>query len=300
MVTLRRILCATDLSDASAPAWTFAQRVALAAQAELTLLHVVPLASIPMDAGLDAGTLQRLLDEERDLARARMGELVARAAPGLGAAAQLSEGPAASRILQIAEESGAALVVVGTHGRTGLNRLLVGSVAEQVVQLATCPVVTVRPTPELPPADAPITRLLYPTDFSPAARQAWPWVRALAAATGAHVDLAHVLLEVVPDRHVDPAVLARTAAAMRAEGERNAAEFVQGCGLPAARVSVHLGHGVESEQIVNWAQALRADLIVMGTHGRTGLLRLALGSVARRVLHAAPCPVLTVGPEVSA
>jgi nucleotide-binding universal stress UspA family protein len=158
--------------------------------------------------------------------------------------------------------------------------------------------VTVRPLPALPAPDAAIRRIVYPTDFSPAARRAWSWARALAERTGADVDLVHVVLDVVPDRHVDPAFLARAAAAIRAEAEKSAEAFVAGCGLPAGRLSVHLVHGVEAEQIAHWAQARAADVIVMGTHGRTGVLRLALGSVARRVLHTAPCPVLTVGPEV--
>ena len=73
--------------------------------------------------------------------------------------------------------------------------------------------------------------------------------------------------------------------------------FLADSGLPRARVRTQLGQGVEADAIVRAASA-GAELIVMGTHGRTGFLQLALGSVTRRVLHDAPCPVLTVGPKV--
>lgn len=295
MTTVRRVLCATDLSPASDAAWAFARRLGRATGAELALVHVLPPIPIPLEAGFDAATYQRLAEADRGSATTRLEEL--QAAAGLRVTTRVVDGPPAPRILEMAADWGADVAVVGTHGRTGLDRLLLGSVAEQVVHLARCPVVTVRSAAPPPAPEGPIRRLVYPTDFSPAARRAWPWGRALAEATGASVDVVHVLLDVVPDRHVDPAFLARAAAAIRAEAQGHADQFVAGCGLPRDRVSVHLLHGVETDQIVHWAQSRAADLIVMGTHGRTGVLRLALGSVARRVLHAAPCAVMTVGPE---
>ena len=296
MTALKRILCGTDLSPASGPAWEFAQRLALATRAELLLLHVVPVIPVSMEGGFDPRTYQRLMKDGRMEAVAACDRLVASVVDrSLRVAVRTEDGPAAARILAVADSEGADLVVLGTHGRTGLSRLLVGSVAEHVVQLASCPVVTVRPLPGLAGSSGrPLARIMYPTDFSPASRKAWPWVKALAEVTGADVDLLHVLLEVVPDRHVDPAFLARAAEAIREDAQKSGDQFLAICGFPRDRIHVHLAHGVEADQIAHLAQARGADLIVMGTHGRTGLLRLALGSVTRRVLHAAPCPVLTV------
>jgi nucleotide-binding universal stress UspA family protein len=297
MTSLKRILCATDFSPASDPAWDFAQRLAGAVRADLLLVHVLRWIPVAFDGAFDAGTYQRLLDDERREAQARLDRLAPEG--GLRVTKRLEDGPPAARILSVAESEGVDLLVVGTHGRTGLNRLLMGSVAEHVVQAASCPVVTVRPLPGAARGlIRPFTRIVYPTDFSPAATRAWPWVRALAAATGAEIDLVHVLIEVVPDRHVDPAFLAQAAQAIRADAARSAEQFLATCGFPRERIHVQFAHGVEADAIVHWAQSRGADVIVMGTHGRTGLLRLALGSVARRVLHAAPCPVLTVGPNV--
>jgi nucleotide-binding universal stress UspA family protein len=298
-MSVKRIVCATDFSAASGPAWGFAQRLALATKAELTLVHVVPWLPIPAEGGFDPNTYQRLIDEGRAEAQSELDGLARGAAPlGLRVTVRVQEGPAATRILAVAEDERADLLVVGTHGRTGLNRLLVGSVAEQLVQLSRRPVVTVRP---LPLSEAtrtrPVTRILYPTDFSTAAGHAWPWVRTLAEVTGADVELVHVMLAVVPDRHVDPTFLARASEVIRQDAEKSVEHFVASCGFPRERIHVHLVHGVEADQIVHIALARLADLIVMGTHGRTGLLRLALGSVTRRVVHSAPCPVLTIGPQ---
>jgi nucleotide-binding universal stress UspA family protein len=299
MPTLTRLLCATDLSPASGPAVEFAQRLAAVTRAELLLLNVVPPMPVPLEGGFDPGTYERLLEEQQAYARTGLEQLAERARQrGLGVTMHLEEGLPAPRILEAAERERADLVVVGTHGRTGLNRLLVGSVAEHVVQVSTRPVITVRP--QLAGAagpERPFGRILYPTDFSPAARRAWPWVRVLAERTDAQVEVLHVLLEVVPDHHLDPAFLAQAAARIRQDAEESMERFLADSGLPRARVRTQLGQGVEADAIVRAASA-GAELIVMGTHGRTGFLQLALGSVTRRVLHDAPCPVLTVGPKV--
>jgi nucleotide-binding universal stress UspA family protein len=300
MAAITRILYATDFSSFSAPAWEFARRLAGATGARLVVVHAVPWIPVPIEGAFDARTYQRLVEESRAEALAELQRLAA-AAGSLRVEVRVEDGPAPTALLAAAEREGADLLVVGTHGRTGLNRLLVGSVAEHVIELATRPVVTVRPLSTPPGAvDRPIRRVVYPTDFSPPSRKAWPWVRRLAEATGAEVDLVHVLATPVPDRHVDPALLARAAEAIRAEAEQSVRAFLDGCGLARERVHVHLAHGEETGAIVHRADALRADLIVIGTHGRTGVLRLALGSVARRILHAAPCPVLTVGAHVAA
>lgn len=297
MKALTRILYATDLSSASMPAWRMSQALARATKAQVVVLHVMPTLPIPMEGYFDARTYQRLMDEGRSEAEADLKALAEdRIDPALRVEVRLESGGIAHRILEVAE--GADLIVVGTHGRTGLNRLLLGSVAEQVLALATCAVVTVRPLPGLRALSGPHARLVFPTDFSPACAKAWPWARALAVALNAEVDLVHVTYEVAPDWYGDPGLVARASEAMRQVARESAERFIATCGLPADRVHVHITHGVATDRIVHWAQARKADLIVLGTHGRTGIFRLALGSVTRGVLHAAPCPVLTVGPQV--
>jgi nucleotide-binding universal stress UspA family protein len=246
---------------------------------------------------------QELAEGAEREAKTRLDALLAKLGePPLEARSRIVEGSAAMRILDVAREEGSDLLVVGTHARTGMGRVLLGSVADRIVRSAPRPVVTVRPHPA-GARPARMGRILYATDFSPTARAAWPWVLALAEATGAAVDLLHVTAQPVPDRHLSPELIGRMAALLEEHGQSEAERFLQQSErdrpgrLPRERVQVLIGRGVVEEQIAHWAQARGADLIVMGTHGWSGLLRWMLGSVAHHLLQTAPCPVLTVGPE---
>lgn len=300
MTVVRRLLCATDFSPASGPAWAFAQRLALATKAELFLLHVLPPAS--PEGPFDARTHGRSRQEEMRQTLAALGRLVEfMIDESLRVSVQVEEGPAAPRILARCEREGADLLVVGTHGRTGLDRLLLGSVAGEVVDLAPCPVVTVRPLPAVPRAGGHgLRRLVYPTDVSCWPPRAWPWVKALAEATGAEVDVLHGLAEVPPAAGAGPVSAAPPSEARREEARSHLERFVATCGLPGDRVHLHLVRSVDAEQIVHWARARQADLIAMESLGRPEAGQPALGRAARGVLSTAPCPVLTVGPRVTA
>jgi nucleotide-binding universal stress UspA family protein len=212
---------------------------------------------------------------------------------------RLEEGPPASRILEVATQEAADLLVVGTHSRTGLPRAILGSVADRLVRQATCPVLTVRPIPERAPRRE-IRRICYATDFSPTARAAWPWVVAIASAAGAEVDLVHVTFEPVADRHLSAEAIGRMAQLLREQGQIEVERFLERSTLPRERIHVRLSPGVPAEQIVHQAQAQGADLIVMGTHGWSGIVRWMLGSVAHHVIQTAPYPVLTVAPAGAA
>ena len=215
---------------------------------------------------------------------------------GLKVRIRLEEGgPPASRILEVATQEAADLLVVGTHSRTGLARAMLGSIADRIVRQAACPVLTVRPIPERAPRRE-IRRICYATDFSPTARAAWPWVVAIASAAGAEVDLVHVTFEPVADRHLPAETIGRMAQFLQEQGRIEVERFLERSTLPRERIHVHLSPGVAGEQIVHQAQERAADLIVMGTHGWSGIVRWMLGSVAHYVIQTAPCPVLTIAP----
>jgi nucleotide-binding universal stress UspA family protein len=142
----RRIVHATDFSRASRAA--FAQALELARQngAELTLVHVYPPVVPPVAAGAAAPAAYRaLIAEVQARTQQQLDKLIARAKEaGIPVTGLLFEGTPHDRIVRAAKASGADLIVVGTHGRTGLARLVLGSVAARVVALAPCPVLTVR------------------------------------------------------------------------------------------------------------------------------------------------------------
>jgi nucleotide-binding universal stress UspA family protein len=148
MGRFRRILHATDFSRASRAAFTQAVELASANQAELTLVHVYPPVVPPLSAGTAAPEAYRaLLAEVQTRAQKELDRLVARAQEaGIPVKGLLFEGTPHDRIVRAAKAAGANLIVVGTHGRTGLARLFLGSVAARVVALAPCPVLTVRGT----------------------------------------------------------------------------------------------------------------------------------------------------------
>jgi len=303
MTTVRQVLCATDFSPASQPAWQAAQRLGRLFGAEVVLVHVMPLIPIPIEGYFPPRMYQEMVDGARREAEAGLdGWLGPAREAGLKVRGRLAEGAPAGRILEVAREENSDLVVVGTHGRTGLGRVLLGSVADRLVRTASGPVLTVRSLPTAAAGSPGLTRILYVTDFSPAARAAWPWVLALAEASGAAVDLGHVTIQPVPDRHLSPALLGQMAQLLEEHAQTEAERFLQDADrtwpgrLARNRVQVLIGHGVVGDQITHWAQARGADVIVMGTHGWSGLLRWMLGSVAHHVIQTAPCPVLTIGP----
>ncbi len=130
-----------------------------------------------------------------------------------------------------------------------------------------------------------VTRILVPTDFSPTANTAFRYAAALSKTTGASLIALHVIAPVYYLEPADRASLVREA--------RTAAHEAFGKLRPVpARAMIE--EGVPHDVIVAVARTVGADLVVMGTHGRSGLNRLMLGSVAENVVRHAPCPVLTV------
>ena len=142
---MRRILHATDLSSASSRAFTRAVALAKKNRAELTLLYVADPLEPVSDRTISPPTYQALLKSAREYGRRGLARLVARAAKaGVRATAVVRAGTPWAEIVRATRGLKADVIVIGTHGRTGLSRLLVGSVASRVVGLAKCPVLTVR------------------------------------------------------------------------------------------------------------------------------------------------------------
>ena len=297
MTTINRIVCATDFSVASAAAWDEARLLGKLFNAEIVLVHAIELPPIvPIEPHIPPGIYEDLLASAHREAEAGFDRLLG-GVTGSGVRVRIREedGPPAPRILETVAEESADLLIVGTHGRTGFERLILGSVADRLVRQAACPVLTARSG--LPGGSRrEIRRICYATDFSPTARVAWSWVVAIAGAARAEVDLVHVTLQPVADRHMSAETIGRMATLLHEQGQTEAERFLAQSPLPRDRVHVHLLPGVAREQIIRRAQEHAADLIVMGTHGWSGLVRWMLGSVAQHVIQTAPCPVLTVSP----
>lgn len=143
---MKRVIYATDFSTASRRAFTTAITLATSLNARLTLVHVMtlPVPAVP-EQYFDADLVDRLERQTREWSLRRLKALASRAGTrGARVTTQLREGDAAPEIVRAAKSGRADLIVIGTHGRRGMSRFFLGSVAERVVRTATCPVMTVR------------------------------------------------------------------------------------------------------------------------------------------------------------
>jgi nucleotide-binding universal stress UspA family protein len=286
---LRTILVPTDLSPHADLALDAAREIARRSGARLELVHAFHL---PPDAApyLTQAALSSMRGEVREGLDARAAR--AREA-GIACDVRWVDAPPAHAIAEAAAKCAADLIAIGSHGRTGARYALLGSVAARVARAAPCPVLTVKQRPE---PGFHLAKIAVAMDFSPEARRALAGARALAQLWGpVHLALVHA-------RYVPPdlaAVIAEHGDAMLRADEQAARDLeallfeLQDAGLSAEYVSEN-GHPAEVLQRV--AARIGADLIALGTHGRRGLSRALLGSVAEHVLRSAPVAVLTVGP----
>ena len=203
---------------------------------------------------------------------------------------------AAPAILSYASQHGVDLITLGTHGRRGIRRVLLGSVAEEVVRRADRPVLTVRGSDAQGVVNVPqIQRILAPVDFSEPSRRALKKAQEWAAFYDAEIDVLHVVQETlhpafyvggVSDIHdIDPNIEEKVTARLQ--------EFIDETGGDAP-MTPHVRIGEVDEQIPGFVEEEGSDLVVTSTHGRTGLKRIYMGSVAEKIVRLVPCPVLTV------
>ena len=197
-------------------------------------------------------------------------------------AARSREGQVASAILRFAEDNSVDLIVMATHGASGVDRWLMGSVAEKVLRGADVPVYLARVNAAGVAAPPALRRLLVPLDGSKLAERALPHAEHLARCAGAEVTLLFVQRPEEgrgADGSAMPSYLDAVAAGLRGAGVR-------------AQVRVREGH--PAQEIAQEADEGAADLVVMSSHGRGGLARWVFGSVADQVLRTSPTPVLLV------
>jgi nucleotide-binding universal stress UspA family protein len=295
---IRKVLFATDFSEHSEAALPHALWYAREFEAELHMLHAVVLhADDPANPDVDFPDLEEAYRQVDRWASGRMAKAVGRA-DEVGVAVKRVEErgiAAAPVILGYAREEGVDLIVLATHGRRGVRRMLLGSVAEEVVRRADRPVLTVR-SDEKGKHGEPPRRVLVPVDFSEHARRALLYGEALSERTGAELHVVHVLPDMsFPDPYFAEAAQLRAMAKAAQERVPEAlARNVQEVLGAGADVHTHLEVGSPARTIVRVAEEEDVDHVVLSSHGRTGLERVLLGSVAEGVVRRASCPVLTV------
>jgi nucleotide-binding universal stress UspA family protein len=297
VIEFKHILCPVDFSDSSSRSLDHAVALARWYESELTVLHVVPsFEPVPV-----AGELGYPIQLVNPLTRE---EVVAEMRRRLDVAGVRSDvvltaraGDASTTIVDEALTSGADLIVMGTHGRRGFKRLLLGSVTETVLREAPCPVLTVPPHA---PADSTravvFERILCPIDFSPSSLQALGFALDLARQSNGKVTLLNVVEWLAEE---DPMVSAHfnvpeVRGHMRQDTEHRLHALVAAESRTWCEIDNIVAFGRAHREILRAAEMKSADLIVMGAQGRGGVELALFGSTTQQVLRGASCPVLTV------
>ena len=290
------VLFATDFSPCSAPAFRYAVEWAKVFNAQLTIFHGL---SLQPGLDIDAGIAQRYLDEQRNVAQDHLAQLLAEAQQQVPQTSiEIRTGLASTQICDVAREHKTDLIIIGTHGWTGFNLVLFGSVAERVIQRAPCPVLSIPDrSPEETAGMHSLTiqprQMVLPIDFSDCSIDAYEYGVQMAKWFDASLTLVHAIeplsyrldfslthpLEEKANRKKVEQRLQALTAVLTEEGL-------------SARYELMEKHSVEA--ILEAGSAQQADLLVMGTHSRKGLSRLILGSTTSKVLRHSPYPILTV------
>jgi nucleotide-binding universal stress UspA family protein len=299
VVEFKHVLCPIDLSEASGSSLAYAVAFAQWYTARLTVLHVVPTFDpVQVRSGRLGDPVQFVQPVSReDVLTALRAAVDAAGGDARQATAVAEAGDPVVTIVDQAVGIPADLLVMGTHGRSGFDRLLLGSVAEKVLRKAPCPVLTVPPhAPTHAPASAGFKRILCPLDFSPSALQALGFALALGQQSKGVVTVLHViewLTEEEPRTHAHFSVPEYRRYLTEDAYERMRPLLAEAAG-PRCKFEPVVLTGRAHHEIAQTAASREADLIVMGAQGRGAVGVSLFGSTAQHVVRAANCPVLTV------
>lgn len=304
MIRVSRILCPVDFSEGSRRALEYAVALARWYGARVTALHVFPNVPVPepVEEFALAGQALSLRDVGAGGLQTDLEHFVSSVAGDVPVETSLDESPdVVQDILAQAAVAPVDLVVMGTHGRRGVSRLVLGSVAERTMRRSTCPLLLVPPHARPAAVERiPFKRILAAIDFSTCAERAFAFALLLAEEADADITLLHVI-DTPPELHEAWAADGREeidVAAARARADAAALQrlraLVPDTVRPYCHVTTRVEEGSAARQILRVAGEERPDVIVMGVHGRGAVDLFVFGSTTHDVVLGADCPVLTV------
>jgi nucleotide-binding universal stress UspA family protein len=285
-IQLKNIVFATDFSSTAQAALPFAAEIAQRFGAKLFAVH----AKSPENYALPATEIWPALNAQLEKDTEQLKQTLRNHFPDVQNEVITLDGGVWGVVEAVAQDKKADLIVVGTSGRRGIGKFILGSVAEEILRRAKCPVLTVGPySPADPPREAKFKRIVYATDFGEGSHEAAAFAVALAEEHQAHLTLLHVIQEpkadgLVPADEIEAAAIDRLRALVAGEAELWCE--------PKAVVR----QGVPAEKILEVAKREEADLIVLGIRKFSGVVLAThlAGTVAHQVVAQAACPVLTV------
>jgi nucleotide-binding universal stress UspA family protein len=297
MIRLERILCPTDFSKFAFRAADYAVALARHYDAEVHFLHVIPSSLIHPEQYPYVAEAIPLAPEFRKRALERLDAFVALSrTEGVRTRFSVAEGAPVSAILEAAGADRASLVCLGTHGREGMERLVLGSVTEKVLRKARCPVLTVSEAgDERAPKEAVFKNILCAVDFSTLSLKAVEYCLSLAQEAGGRLTLFNAV-EWFPDEPtwVGSPNVSDYRSQMEEQVKTRLGEIVpkevrEWCG-----VDVVVRSGKAYRELLALARERKVDLIAMGVRGRNPLDIMVFGSTTQHVVRQAECPVLTI------
>jgi len=263
-------------------------------------LTVLSVAEFPPGLNPDYLVNQQYLADILKHASAQLVDLKGRAeGRGIAVTTRVATGLPSEEVISAAREEDSDLIVVGTRGKTGLAHILLGSTAERVIRGAPCPVLSVR-TDSADLEDERVLarpvrleRILVPVDFSDCSLDALEYAVVVAQQAKASLMLLHVLEPVSYGLDFTLSHV-RTREHVRESWTKRLQELTSSHQHSHVAMEFQLRGGLPADSILDSAQTLPCDLIVMGTHGRRGISHTISGSVAEAVLRKSHCPVIAV------
>ncbi len=299
-IQFQHVLCPVDYSDFSRRALDHAAAIARWYGAELTVVHAVPLA-IPAPV-IPPAEMAVLVERPPDpvAAEAELRDFVTPVRDaGTPVVTMVVSGPVLAGITGTAADTHADIIVMGSHGRSGFERVLLGSMAERVLHAATCPVLIVpRRADRQAREEVLFKSILCPLDFSEASRAALDYALSLAKASDGHLTLVHALEAIEEEPWIPSSFSVPEYRRLREqEAHRSLERLVPAGASDWCQPETLVVTGKAYREILRMAEEKEADLIVMGVQGRNPMGRMFLGSTAHHVVRYAQCPVLTIRPR---
>jgi nucleotide-binding universal stress UspA family protein len=303
MVSFKKILVPTDFSEYSDYALRYANAFAKMSGGTIDCVHVVDTTFLG-DAGVggvyvSSGDLERSIEAVKAQAEKELKHFVRKEKLlGTEVTPHLRDGHAAEQIVALADEIDADLIIIPTHGRSGLDRMVFGSTCDKVLRSAHVPVLAVKhPEHEALDKDGnlKINNVLCPLDFSTFSHGALPLAKEICEKFDATMHLAHIV-----DTRFDypewtaQAVVNNSEYLLKAAKEsldKTASE------MGKIRTEIDVSLGVPHKTLVDATENNQIDLVVVPTHGRKGIAHALLGSVAEKIVRGAHCPVMVVRPK---
>jgi nucleotide-binding universal stress UspA family protein len=293
----KRIVVPLDGSELAEAALPYAEELAARLGSGITLIHVYE-SDDEKHHRMPELYIQKMVETTKRGVKKR---LPAGRKEGVQAGSALLAGHTAEQIVDYADREGAGLIVMATHGRSGIRRWVLGNVASKVARAAKMPVFLIRIDSAPPQAKAGtlLNKVLLPLDGSKQSESAVPQVEELAQGLGAEVVLLHVIAPTyhvysIPGESVEMTFTPEDMERFRAKSRQYLETVAEAFKRRGISTTTEVAIGRAADEIMRLSEEMSPDLIAMSTHGRSGIGRWAFGSVADKVLHASNTPVLLV------